>query len=203
VERADRESRRWDFKTLEDLEAGRDYYVFVTTRNGLYRYDINDIVRAGRKFNDCPTLQFLRKGSGMTSITGEKLTEDQVLQALREATADLGLQLAFFVLLADEAAARYRLLFEAAGDGKIDAELLAADLDRHLRRNNIEYDEKRASARLEPLQARPVEAGYGEACKDTALARGERESQYKPRVLEYLAAWPQYSGRHDEKAETP
>jgi hypothetical protein len=203
VERADRESGCWEFKTLENLEAGRDYYVFATTQNGLYRYDINDIVRAGRRFNDCPTLRFLRKGSGMTSITGEKLTEDQVLQALRDASAGLGVQLAFFVLLADEAAARYRLLFEPADGAEIDSKLLAETLDRQLRRGNIEYDEKRASARLGVVQGSLVKAGYGEACKGAALARGERESQYKPRVLEYLAAWPQYSGQLDEEAVTP
>lgn len=139
----------------------------------------------------------------MTNITGEKLTEDQVVQAVRNASAALGLQLAFFVLLADEVGARYELLFEAAGNGGTDAKLLAETLDRELRRKNIEYDEKRASARLGILQACLVEAGYGEACKRAALARGQRESQYKPRVLEYLAAWPQYSRKHDAEAGTP
>ena len=86
---------------------------------------------------------------------------------------------------------------------EIDAGLLADVLDQHLRRKNIEYDEKRASARLGSLQTQPVEAGYGETCKRAALSRGERESQYKPRVLEYLAAWPRYSGQLDEEAVTP
>ncbi|MCY3815917.1 MAG: GH3 auxin-responsive promoter family protein, partial [Gammaproteobacteria bacterium] len=48
VEREAREAGRTDFLLLDELEEGGEYYVFVTTRDGLYRYDMNDIVRVTR-----------------------------------------------------------------------------------------------------------------------------------------------------------
>ena len=44
VERNDWENDRHAFQTLDEIEEGQQYYVFVTTTNGLYRYDMNDIV---------------------------------------------------------------------------------------------------------------------------------------------------------------
>ena len=67
-----------EFLSLHELTANGEYYVFVTTPEGLYRYDMNDIVRVTGRVNETPTLKFVQKGKGVTNITGEKLHEDQV-----------------------------------------------------------------------------------------------------------------------------
>ena len=112
VERTQREADIFEFRTLEQLRVGYEYYPFITTQDGLYRYDVNDIVRMTGRFNDCPTLEFVQKGAGVTNITGEKISEQQVLTAVGHAFASLSLPTPFFVLLADEGRARYELIFE-------------------------------------------------------------------------------------------
>ena len=70
------------FLSLTELEPGQDYYIFVTTASGLYRYNINDVVTATEGIGNCPGLRFLRKGKGVTNITGEKISEDQVISVV-------------------------------------------------------------------------------------------------------------------------
>ena len=184
--------RDWDegvprFLGLEELEEGEDYYIFVTTRSGLYRYDINDIVRAGPRIGECPSLRFLQKGRGVTSITGEKLSEHQLIEAVGRISTDLHLACTHYLALADEAAARYRLHLECAED--TDFARVGEAVDRALRGLNSEYDDKRASGRLGPLQAEGLCAGAAESFKRISLARGVREAQYKPVVLDYARDW--------------
>ena len=48
----------------DELEEGKDYYIIATTRAGLYRYFINDLVRVTGRFENTPSLAFLQKGKG-------------------------------------------------------------------------------------------------------------------------------------------
>ena len=78
------------FLTADQLESNREYYIYFSTSAGLYRYDINDVVRVVDFYRNTPVIQFVRKGQGMTSITGEKLTESQVTGALLDAVESGG-----------------------------------------------------------------------------------------------------------------
>ena len=147
---ADREA--WEagaaeFLLLHELEDGRDYYVFVTTADGLYRYDMNDIVRVGGPVHRTPSLVFLQKGKGVTSITGEKLYETQVLDAVMALLLDRGIQADFFIMLADQENAAYTLFLEAKTSESGVFPRLSDDLDNQLRASNIEYESKRDSGR--------------------------------------------------------
>lgn len=180
------EQSAWDtgiptFFSLHELTEGPLYYVVITTASGLYRYFMNDLVKVDGRFGNTPLLRFVQKGRGVTSITGEKLYESQVIDAMHE-LAPIHLA-AFYLLLADEAASRYRLFFEPAHAG--DAGALAAALDRELAGRNIEYRDKRASGRLHPPEAVLLRAGAGNAYKQHALAGGQREGQFKYLALQY------------------
>jgi len=89
-----------NFVTVDLLEEGEQYYVYITTSNGLYRYDMNDIVEVTGKFNNTPTIKFVQKGKGVTNITGEKLYESQVEQAIRGVEGETGAKLEFYIVLA-------------------------------------------------------------------------------------------------------
>ena len=52
----------WTYLTTEQLEEGKEYYIYVTTTGGLYRYDINDIIKVEGFYNKTPQIIFLRKG---------------------------------------------------------------------------------------------------------------------------------------------
>lgn len=187
VEREAWEQGRPTFLGLAELEEGEDYYVFVTTAAGLYRYDMNDLVRVTGWIGRTPTLAFLRKGRGVTNITGEKLAEEDVIAAVTGWLTASGRHAPFFLALADQRQGCYRLLIEL--DGHL-TERDAAAIDGALCARNLEYAAKRASGRLGPLRLVPLGAGAGDYCKRQALARGQREAQYKPSCLALESDWP-------------
>ena len=177
------ESGTIDLQCLHELEEGREYYVFVTTEDGLYRYDMNDIVRVSGRVHETPTLEFVQKGKGITNITGEKLHEAQVLDAVLGVLADRSIQSEFFVMLADQETARYTLFVEANSPSyETD---LADDLDGRLRALNIEYDAKRGSGRLGPLNVRWLRRGVGDQYRSSCVAKGQRDTQFKYLHLQY------------------
>jgi len=188
------ECERWDrgereCLTLDGLRKGADYYIIATTPSGLYRYFINDVVRVTGSLHATPLLKFMQKGKGVTNITGEKLYESQVLAAVAGATAALGVNPRFVMMLADEEARGYRLYVEpdaaAASAHAADAAELARDVDLRLRGINIEYEAKRDSGRLAPLQAAWLRPEAGEAYKRDCVAHGQREGQFKCVALAY------------------
>ena len=181
AERESRETGRGDFLLLHELAEGREYYVFVTTPDGLYRYDMNDIVRVTGWLNGTPCLEFVQKGKGVTSITGEKLYEGQVVDAVMAETAGPGVGAEFFVMLADEEASGYTLFIET---GAVGAELADA-LDRRLRETNVEYDAKRDSGRLAPVRVQALRPGAGAAYRAERVAQGQRDAQFKYLHLQY------------------
>ena len=71
----------------------------LTTAGGLYRYNIHDLVRCVGFHGKAPVVEFLNKGAHFSSLTGEKLSEHQVVAAVEAAQAGLGLRLRSFLLL--------------------------------------------------------------------------------------------------------
>lgn len=184
------EKDRWDrgepdFLTLDKLRKHTDYYVIVTTPSGLYRYFINDLVRVTGFFRRMPLLKFMQKGKGVTNITGEKLYESQVLAAVRHVLEQLGRTPRFVMMLADEAAQRYRLYVETDAGEKPESKLLAQMVDAQLRSLNVEYDAKRESGRLGEIVAAWLLPGTEEAYKHASVQQGQREGQFKVVALAY------------------
>ena len=184
------ERERWDrgeaaFTTLEGAKKGREYYVAVTTPSGLYRYFINDVVVVTGFFHKLPLLRFVQKGKGVTNITGEKVCESQLLEAVRRAMAGSGRDARFVMGLADEEASRYRLYVEPDAGARPASAALAASVDAHLAALNCEYRAKRESERLAPLEVRWLAPDTGERYKAHCVERGQREGQFKMVALDY------------------
>lgn len=184
------ERERWDagepvFLTLDQLRRGGIYYVLVTTPSGLYRYFINDLVRVEGMLHKTPLLRFLQKGKGVTNITGEKLYESQVLTAVRGALDALDLLPRFVMMLADDVDRVYRLYVETDSGPRPAAARLAEMVDARLASLNIEYQAKRESQRLAPVEAYWLQAGLADAYKNHFVRQGQREGQFKTVALAY------------------
>ena len=184
VEQSAWERERPEYLTLDQLEIGVQYHVLVTTVAGLYRYFMNDLVEVTGFFQKTPLLRFVQKGKGVTSLTGEKLYEAQVINAVQCELPRCGVTPTFFVMVADEEAMAYRLLVEAQA-GSADASAIGRAVDQRLGELNIEYRAKRESGRLAPLTLTWLQAGAGEAYKVAAVRAGQREGQLKPQVLQH------------------
>ncbi|MCA9047460.1 MAG: GH3 auxin-responsive promoter family protein, partial [Planctomycetaceae bacterium] len=82
----------------DELETGREYFVLMTTASGLYRYNIRDVVRCTGFYGSSPLLEFLHKGAHVSSITGEKISESQVVTSVTRAAAECDLSVSLFTL---------------------------------------------------------------------------------------------------------
>jgi len=174
----------WPFLTAADLKMDGEYYIFVTTTSGLYRYDINDVIEVAGRYNQTPEIVFLRKGRGMTNITGEKLSVNQVIDGVQSAARVTGLIPAHFKAEADTDRSRYTLRMEFAGRSD-DAQQQAflQELDRYLKEVNIEYKAKRDSARLGAPVMHVMREGWYERGRRQQAAAGKRVFQAKTEVL--------------------
>jgi hypothetical protein len=162
---------------LHELSLGAEYHIIVTTIAGLMRYHMNDVVKVSGHIGRTPTLQFVRKGRGVTNITGEKLSEDQVHAAM----AALPSPPLFYIVLADARAATYRAYIETAGDGGA----LGAAIDANFCRSNLEYKAKRDSGRLGPLDVVLLRPGAANAYhRHCVEKKNQREAQAKVLALQ-------------------
>lgn len=190
------DSSQPDIVEASDLIEGRRYFIIPTTAGGLYRYQINDLVRCIGKYNEAPILEFLNKGSHFSSLTGEKLSEFQVVAAVQQSLQALNLHIQSFLLLPTwNDTPRYALLVEH--DDITDSDVafnLAVEVDRRLSELNIEYENKRSTRRLAPVQVRRIVSGSWVEFQKKRLAksRGVLEQYKQPCLLPDLEAIRQF-----------
>jgi len=162
---------------------GKNYYIVPTTKAGLYRYQISDLVRVTGFFHKTPTIEFLGKGSRFANLTGEKLSEHHVTQAVDRLVQQIHQPLTAYALAPcwDDTQPYYGLFVEeqdARDRGLLRRFLLALDLA--LGENNIEYEAKRTSGRLGPPRAHLLAAGFWAQWDRERVAKtGGSPEQYK------------------------
>lgn len=182
------EEKRGETLLAHELEEGKHYYIILTTSSGFFRYNISDVVQVTGRFGDSPVLKFLHKGSRISSLTGEKITEHQVVEAFRECERQLGFAIPqftvcpgwgdpphYFILVEERADG---LFAGAAGGGLLRA--VGEVFDLALKGANAEYRGKRDSERLGGPVVRLIPDGSFERDKLSHIAKsGGRMEQYK------------------------
>ena len=183
-----------------EVQQGKRYYLLFSTLSGLYRYDINDVVEITGFFNQFPLFRFLYKGEGVTSICGEKLSEDQLLQAVKEAAAESGQAVEFFTMICDEERLQYTLFAEFAQHAGFDErDRFIKSVDGRLSRMNPEWKSKRESRRLGLPGIRELPPDSYARLKRRVIEQGlSREGQYK---VCYLRRTPESIRLFEELAE--
>ena len=181
VEQNDWDADRPNTLTLEQLETGKRYYVLVTTMNGLYRYFMNDLIEVTGRFHSTPTIHFVQKGKGVTNLTGEKLYEFHVMDAVEAIQQAYQTIVEFYVMLADPLTLQYTLYLEHP---PLDF-FVGYKLEQHMGQANLEFHAKRESGRLQPLRIVYLQPGTGEAYKAYCLQQGQRDAQFKVVRLQY------------------
>lgn len=167
------------------LEVGQKYVLILSNGSGLYRYNIGDVVRVPRKVQNTPVIEFLHRAGRTCSMTGEKLTEDQVTSAIGDVAEQLGWAMESFTMCpAKTGFPRYVAMVELKAPTTTEAlrsfpRLLDEALDRH----NIEYGSKRSSERLEGPELWLLKPGSYEAWRRRRTSEGASDSQIKPTHL--------------------
>ena len=138
----------------DQLQVGGHYGVVVTNSGGLYRYDMEDLVRVASFYRSTPVIEFVSKTNRQVSVANERLTELDVTVAMQAAGDTCGVWFPefLFVPCRDK---RYRVLVDGdaaeRGNGpRMGA--FAGELERQLRKAAKGYDFEREDALLEPLQ---------------------------------------------------
>ncbi len=165
-----------------ELQEGQSYFILLTTASGLCRYDIQDVVRCTGFLGTTPLLEFLNKGAHISSITGEKISENQVVTAVRQCVDPLRLDLGHFTVApAWGEPPRYRFLVEESNLPSADVGTkLVADTDRRLKNLNPEYNEKRHTGRLGPMAIQLLPQGtWDRFCRKRQSKLGGSVEQYK------------------------
>ena len=163
---------------IHEVEVGGIYRVVMTNSAGLYRYDLGDYVQVREFLGKAPCVEFLHRGTAVSSFCGEKLTEWQVIAAYEQAAAALGIAPVRFVVAAVwDDPPRYRLHVE--GNGPRGANLARA-YDDALSALNVEYASKRLSLRLNPVEVNVVSEGRLMAFDENRRrVRGKGHEQFK------------------------
>lgn len=165
-----------------ELVEDESYSVVMTTSSGLYRYDIQDVVQCTGFIGTTPLLRFLHKGSHISNLTGEKLTESQVVQAVTTVARAGRMRLTHFTVTPQWGdPPRYLLLIDEDLLADVPADLdLARAIEEELIRSNLEYSEKRRSKRLAPLSLLIVPgAAWRQFVQNRQTKMGGSTEQYK------------------------
>ncbi len=165
-----------------ELTPDRNYFILLTTSSGLYRYDICDVVRCTGFVGTTPVLRFLHKGAHISNVTGEKVAESQVVDAVRHALDANRHRVSFFTLTPVWGEPPYYQLLLEAGDVPTSelAERLANATDSKLQELNCEYQEKRSTGRLGPLRVTRLQPGTWRRFAEQRQSRlGGSVEQYK------------------------
>jgi hypothetical protein len=165
-----------------DLLEGRNYFIVLTTAGGLYRYHISDLVRCVGYHGQAPLIEFLNKGAHYSSLTGEKLSEHQVIAAVEAAQRALGVHVTSYLLVPTwDDPPYYSLLIEEsdlAANGI--STRLGGAVEHELRRQNGEYVSKRDTLRLGPVRIlRIADGSWVEFQKRRLVRSGGTVEQYK------------------------
>ena len=180
----DRKPASTDLLTIDQLEVGGRYLIYVTTAGGLCRYAMHDIMEVTGFHRRTPSVRFVQKEKGIVSFTGEKLTETQVLASIDETLDRRRTDRSFIAAVGRpptidrEPSYLFLVEYDTPPD-EADATTTARELDRALCRHNIEYASKRKSGRLGPAVLRVLEPGQFDTFQRNALQAGAWDGQFK------------------------
>ncbi|MBU1808564.1 MAG: GH3 auxin-responsive promoter family protein [Candidatus Omnitrophica bacterium] len=173
-----------DRRTLlcTELREGEEYFIIVTTAGGLYRYNIDDIIKITGFFKRTPLIEFVQKGLGATSLAGEKLYESHVNEAITSVMEKEKVRLEFFCAVAKPMEGpRYAFLAEFSPPAPADKDILRilGSIEEALRRQNREYDYVRQAQLLGSPVMKILRLGSFENYRIRRITEGAKEGQFK------------------------
>ncbi len=162
------------------LEVGRSYRLVITTSAGLVRYDMDDVVEVTGHAGGVPLLRFVRRGRNVLNVTGEKLTENQVVQAARTVLSTRGVS---GFTAGHHLAEVPHIRFAVEGLAESMMMDVARELDAALCESNIEYAQKRDGGRLGPVEVVVLPRGTYARYRQARVAEGAGATQVKDPVV--------------------
>ena len=162
-----------------EIELGKQYRLVITTETGLIRYDLNDIIEVVGFCHQTPVVRFVGKAGRFLNSVGEKLSEEQLSLAVREACIQTSSNLVGFTA---------RILWSTtpsiqfAYEGRISSGF-SIELERALCKRNIEYASKRESGRMQPISIISLSKNTYTHFRSSKIKQGAPAGQIKDPIL--------------------
>jgi hypothetical protein len=163
-----------------EVTVGDRYRIVVTAFNGLYRYDVGDVVEIEGFYNTAPIFIFRHRQGGVLSATTEKTTEYHVVQTMRQLQTEFDIILEnFCITLSQSIPPHYWVNIELTTGHQLDnpAKFIRR-FDEILSQVHRSYGLKRPNPVPDP-QLRILAAGSFQQVRQQFIDRGVLESQIK------------------------
>ena len=168
------------------VEKGQRYEVVVTTGGGLYRYRTGDCVLVESTEGEAPYLNFQYRLGKSSSITGEKITEAQVLEALGSVEMPPGTLASDVIFFPRTGEHPHYAAIMPIPNASLDTRRISTWLqafEKSLCSANSEYKDKRSSERLGHPRVLLVSKEAHADLEAKFRAEHVGDDQYKPGVL--------------------
>lgn len=182
---------------IKDLKPNKEYEVVITTHSGFYRYRVGDIVKVKGFEHENPVIEFSYRRGSILNIFGEKVTEKQTNDALKNFSNRLlkaNEKLVDYTTIADtdrgSEPPRYKFFIELKTNTPLNdskSKNNAIDiLEQELAKSSYDYGDMRTHKQLDRMDICFVKPGAFERLTETMRTLGEvsLSNQIKiPRVL--------------------
>jgi hypothetical protein len=167
-----------------DLEVGRKYEVILTTAEGLYRYEMGDVVEVVGFRDSIPLIKFYER-SNFLNIAGELAHEKVLIDSMEEVLSDFNLKLrgfTFMPFISTSTKPCYNILIEPIKPlDKVLAKKFIKALDAQIQKNINDYMQMRNEfGRIGFPRLSIAKKGGYDAFDKSRMSRG---GQQKPIVL--------------------
>lgn len=171
--------------SIDELEVGNKYEIIITTKAGLYRYRIGDIVEVVGYMNDCPYIVFSNRKGQLINIIGEKSTEEHMQAVVNDLQEKANVNITSWTVGVnrDVYPNYYELLIE--NEDEKDLSSYADYVDKYLGDINERYFDFRKISVIGKLQILNLKKGTQEAWFKKQVDNGASYYQTKPvRILD-------------------
>jgi hypothetical protein len=181
VPREEMQSKDKHFLLCDQLEKGEEYFLIVTTPGGLYRYNIDDIIVVNGFFNKTPVIEFVQKGLNAVSLTGEKVYESHINEAVNNALGRQKLMVELFSASVQwDHPPRYIFLVEFEGSPtREEKKNFLSSVEEELCLQNNEYKWIRQAELLGPPILKVLRNGEFEKYRAKRISEGAHDTQFK------------------------
>lgn len=166
--------------TIKDLKAGEKYEILITTRAGLYRYRLKDVIEVKSFRNQCPIIAFVYRKGQMFNIAGEKFSEEDARNSVELLGKAHNTVINNWIFYQDDSVvpSRYALLIE--NDTGIDFSNNIDEIEELMGQCSKRYTTQRAKGFISPLTVQYQKPGTHKEWADRCISRGASRAQVKP-----------------------
>lgn len=170
-----------------ELHQGETYKVVVTTSGGLYRYQLNDLVKVTSLVGRTPSLEFICREGQVSDLFGEKLSEPFVGSVLDRLFRSFGTQPNFAILAPEERNGHHSYVLFVETD-EIVIDQLSAELE-HLLQENPNYRYCIQLGQLHPARIATISERAADTYFQVLQREGMQRGNIKPRALSNRLDW--------------